>query len=110
MRTAGRRGRELGESEREQTRPGRLGAERGLSVCERMLDQHGFEPVRETPTQLRLHNCPFHPLAAKAPELVCGMNHAFIAGYLEGLKVGGVQAILAPRPGECCVQLGPTNG
>ncbi|MEX2975117.1 helix-turn-helix transcriptional regulator [Streptomyces sp. C184] len=110
VRTAGRRGRELGESEREQTRPGRLGAERGLSVCERMLDQHGFEPVRETPTQLRLHNCPFHPLAAKAPELVCGMNHAFIAGYLEGLKVSGVQAILAPRPGECCVQLGPTKG
>lgn len=44
------------------------------------------------------------------PEPVCGMNHAFIAGYLEGLKVSGVQAILAPRPGECCVQLGPTKG
>ncbi|MER5687448.1 helix-turn-helix domain-containing protein [Streptomyces sp. NPDC002205] len=110
VRTAGRRGRELGESEREQTRPGRLGAERGLSVCERMLDQHGFEPFRETPTQLRLHNCPFHPLAAKAPDLVCGMNHAFIAGYLQGLEVSGVEAVLAPRPGECCVQLGPPGG
>ncbi|MEU5237603.1 helix-turn-helix transcriptional regulator [Streptomyces lydicus] len=110
LRSARRRGRELGASEREQTRPGRLGAERGLSVCERMLDQHGFEPVRETPTQLRLRNCPFHPLAAKAPELVCGMNHAFITGYLEGLKVSGVAATLAPRPGECCVQLGPTKG
>ncbi|MFH9244214.1 helix-turn-helix transcriptional regulator [Streptomyces lydicus] len=110
LRSARRRGRELGASEREQTRPGRLGAERGLSVCERMLDQHGFEPVRETPTQLRLRNCPFHPLAAKAPELVCGMNHAFITGYLEGLKVSGVEATLAPRPGECCVQLGPTKG
>ncbi|WP_438483752.1 helix-turn-helix transcriptional regulator [Streptomyces sp. S186] len=109
VRTAGRRGRELGEEERKQTRPGRLGAERGLSVCERMLDQHGFEPVRETPTRLRLRNCPFHPLAAKAPELVCGMNHAFLAGYLEGLEVSGVQALLAPRPGECCVQLGPTT-
>ncbi|MGG7570007.1 helix-turn-helix domain-containing protein [Streptomyces sirii] len=65
VRTAGRRGRELGESEREQTRPGRLGAERGLNACERMLDRHGFEPVRETPTQLRLRNCPFHPWRAK---------------------------------------------
>lgn len=109
VRTAGRRGRELGEAEREQTRPGRLGAERGLNLCERMLDQHGFEPFRETPTQLRLRNCPFHPLAAKAPDLVCGMNHAFIAGYLQGLKVGGVEAVLAPRPGECCVQLGPAT-
>ncbi|MFF4289687.1 helix-turn-helix transcriptional regulator [Streptomyces sp. NPDC001633] len=109
LRTAGRRGRELGEAEREQTRPGRLGTERGLNVCERMLDQHGFEPFRETSTQLRLRNCPFHPLAARAPELVCGMNHAFIAGYLEGLKVSGVAAVLAPRPGECCVQLGPAT-
>ncbi|WP_336048105.1 helix-turn-helix transcriptional regulator [Streptomyces sp. CA2R101] len=109
VRTAGRRGWELGEAEREQTRPGRLGAERGLNVCERMLDQHGFEPVRETPTQLRLRNCPFHPLAAKAPDLVCGMNHAFIAGYLQGLEVRGVEAVLAPRPGECCVELGPAK-
>lgn len=38
------------------------------------------------------------------------MNHAFITGYLEGLKVSGVAAKLAPRPGECCVQLGPTEG
>jgi predicted ArsR family transcriptional regulator len=107
LRTARRRGRELGESERETARPGRLGAERGLSVCERMLDRHGFEPVRETPTRLRLRNCPFQPLAAQAPELVCGMNHAFIAGYLQGLEVSGVAAKLAPLPGECCVQLGP---
>lgn len=107
VRTAGLRGRQLGEAERARTRPGRLGAERGLTACERMLDDHGYEPVRETPTAVRLRNCPFHPLAAKAPELVCGMNHAFLAGYLDGLQVGGVRAVLAPRPGECCVQLTP---
>ncbi len=109
VRTAGRRGREFGESERAHARPGRLGAERGLNICERMLDQHGFEPVRETPTRLRLRNCPFQPLATKAPDLVCGMNHAFIAGYLQGLEVRGVEAALAPHPGECCVELGPTK-
>jgi predicted ArsR family transcriptional regulator len=105
MRTAGRRGRELGEEERTRLRPGRLGAERGLTLCERMLDRHGFEPAREDPDRLRLRNCPFHPLAAQAPDLVCGMNHAFLSGYLQGLRAPAVQAVLAPREGECCVEL-----
>ncbi|MET9505523.1 transcriptional regulator [Streptomyces sp. NPDC006622] len=109
VRTAGQRGRERGEAELERTRPGRIGAERGLTSCERMLDQHGFEPYRETPGRLRLHNCPFHPLAAQAPDLVCGMNHAFITGYLQAMGITGVKAVLAPRPGECCVQLAPAD-
>ncbi|MDX3249299.1 helix-turn-helix transcriptional regulator [Streptomyces sp. ME18-1-4] len=108
-RTAGVRGRQMGETERERTRPGRLGAERGLTTCERMLEEHGYEPVRETPTHIRLRNCPFHPLAAKAPDLVCGMNHAFLTGYLDGLRISGVQAVLAPQPGACCVQLTPAG-
>ncbi|MEU6661930.1 helix-turn-helix domain-containing protein [Streptomyces sp. NPDC046821] len=106
MRAAGERGRQLGEAERDRIRPGRLGPERGLTACEHMLDEHGYEPVRESPTQVRLRNCPFHPLAAKAPDLVCGMNHAFLTGYLDGLDIGGVRAVLAPEPGECCVRLG----
>jgi predicted ArsR family transcriptional regulator len=109
VRTAGERGRRLGEAARDETRPGRLGPERGLTACERLLDQYGYEPVRETPTRLRLRNCPFHPLAAKAPDLVCGMNLAFLGGYLDGLRVNGVHAVLAPQPGECCVQLGPSG-
>ncbi|MGW2706289.1 helix-turn-helix transcriptional regulator [Streptomyces sp. NPDC001340] len=109
VRTAEQRGRQVGEAARDETRPGRLGPERGLTACERLLDRYGYEPVRETPTQLRLRNCPFHPLAAKAPDLVCGMNQAFLSGYLDGLQVNGVQAILAPEPGECCVRLGPSD-
>ncbi|MFC7328915.1 helix-turn-helix transcriptional regulator [Marinactinospora rubrisoli] len=104
-RVAEQRGREQGEAERARARPGRLGAERGITLCERMLDEQGFEPVREGPTRLRLLNCPFHPLAAEAPGLVCGMNHAYLTGYLRGLRATGVQAVLAPRPGECCVEL-----
>ncbi|MFG3014216.1 helix-turn-helix transcriptional regulator [Streptomyces cinerochromogenes] len=107
MRTAGQRGRQLGEAAREEIRPGRLGPERGLTACEQLLDRYGYEPVREAPTRLRLRNCPFHPLAAKAPDLVCGMNQAFLSGYLQGLQVNGVEAVLAPEPGECCVRLGP---
>ncbi|GLX49246.1 ArsR family transcriptional regulator [Streptomyces hygroscopicus subsp. hygroscopicus] len=109
MRTAGRRGRQLGEAAREETRPGRLGPERGLTACEALLEVYGYEPVREAPTRLRLRNCPFHPLAVKAPDLVCGMNQAFLGGYLTGLEVNGIQAVLAPEPGECCVRLCPTD-
>ncbi|MGW3991264.1 helix-turn-helix transcriptional regulator [Streptomyces sp. NPDC004830] len=110
VRSAGQRGRRMGQAARDETRPGRLGPERGLTACEGLLERYGYEPVRETPTELRLRNCPFHPLAAKAPDLVCGMNHAFLGGYLDGLRVSGVRAVLAPRPGECCVRLGPDDG
>nr|WP_236056024.1 hypothetical protein [Streptomyces sabulosicollis] len=68
MRAAERRGRRMGEAARDETRPGRLGPERGLTVCERLLDAYGYEPVRQAPTELRLRNCPFHPLTAKAPD------------------------------------------
>ncbi|TMU96642.1 transcriptional regulator [Streptomyces sp. DASNCL29] len=109
VRAAERRGRRMGEAARDETRPGRLGPERGLTVCERLLDEYGYEPVRQAPTELRLRNCPFHPLTAKAPDLVCGMNHAFLGAYLNGLEVNGVRAVLAPEPGECCVRLGPSD-
>lgn len=108
VRAARERGVELGVAAREQARPGRLGSERGLTTCAQMLDDHGFEPVREATGGVRLRNCPFHPLAAKAPGLVCAMNHAFIAGYLDGLQVRGVDAVLTPAPGECCVRLTAT--
>ncbi|MFE5029381.1 hypothetical protein ACFRAO_40330 [Streptomyces sp. NPDC056656] len=81
----------------------------GLTVCEGLLAGHGYETVREAPTRLRLRNCPFQPLAAKAPDLVCGMNQAFLSGYLTGLEVNGVKAVLTPEPGECCVRLCPND-
>ncbi|WP_208899742.1 hypothetical protein [Streptomyces incarnatus] len=34
-------------------------------------------------------------------------NHAFLGGCLDGLKVNGLQVVLAPEPGECRVRLGP---
>jgi predicted ArsR family transcriptional regulator len=54
---------------------------------------------------VRLRDCPFHPIAAKAPELVCGTNQAFLAGLLTGLQAPGVEAVLAPGEGDCCVEL-----
>jgi predicted ArsR family transcriptional regulator len=108
LRVATDHGRRLGQGERDQIRPGRLGAERALTCAGRTLERYGFEPVRETSGLLRLSNCPFHPLAAKAPDLVCAINHAFLTGLMAGLRANTVHAELAPRPGACCVELSAT--
>ena len=105
LRTARERGHQLGAAERDRARPGKLGAERALTHAEMVLARYGFEPSRQSPGCVRLLNCPFHPLAARSPDLVCGINHAFLDGFLTGLHAPTVEATLAPRPGECCVQL-----
>jgi predicted ArsR family transcriptional regulator len=105
VRIARERGTDLGAEERASGRLGRLGAERALTVAQAVLVRHGFEPHREASTSVRLRNCPFHPLAAKAPELVCGVNHAFLTGFLTGLGAPTLHALLIPTPGECCVRL-----
>ena len=105
LRVAAGRGQVVGAAERTRRCPGRLGAERGLGLACETLEELGFEPERTTPTLVRLRNCPFHPLAVKAPELVCGITRAFLAGYLQGLGSDGTDAVLAPRPGLCCVEL-----
>ena len=105
LRVARERGREVGAAERAQSRPGRLGAERAITLATTALQHNGFEPNRMSPTCVRLRSCPFHPLAAKAPEMVCGINHAFLSGLVDGLDTTAVEAVLSPRAGECCVEL-----
>ncbi len=105
LRLAAQHGEDLGRAERTRVRPGRLGAERALTLAQDVLARHGFEPARDDLTTLRLRNCPFHPLTAKAPEFVCAINHAFLTGFLHGLQATTVRAVLAPHPPECCVQL-----
>jgi predicted ArsR family transcriptional regulator len=91
--TAGRRGRDLGDQLR------RLDG--GLVE---VLTGLGFEP-RQTDDLVRLHNCPFHALAARHTALVCGINLAVLGGLLDSLGLAGWQATLVPRPGTCCVEL-----
>lgn len=105
LRVAEERGRRLGEAERERIRPGRLGAERALTHAHAVLERLGFEPARVAPTRLRLRNCPFRPLAAESPELVCALNRAFLAGVLTGLGASTVEAVPLPAPDACCVEL-----
>jgi predicted ArsR family transcriptional regulator len=75
----------------------------------RMLDELGFEPVIED-GQIALRNCPFHRLAQRQPELVCGLNEEFLRGVLDGLGTSALSARLAPRPGHCCVAIGGAGG
>lgn len=105
LRAARQHGEETGAAERDRIRPGRLGPERSLTVSENVLARYGFEPERRAATGVRLLNCPFHQLAARSPELVCGLNHAFLGGLLCGLETTGVEAVLAPHAGRCCVEL-----
>jgi len=105
LETAATRGHQLGQVERQQGRPGRLGAERALSLARSFVARLGFEPAQSVPGQLVLRNCPFQPLAARSTELVCGINHAFLAGFLDGLGTSAAVAVLKPQPGACCVEL-----
>lgn len=105
LRLARDRGEAIGAAVRQRSRPGRLGAERALTLAGEVMEEYGFEPAREAPTRIRLRNCPFHPLAAKAPTMICGINHAFLSGMIVGLAAPVIQAVLDPRAGECCVEL-----
>jgi predicted ArsR family transcriptional regulator len=51
----------------------------------------------------------FQQLARRAPELVCELNHQFLAGLLAGLRTRRIDAVLQPdavaHPRRCCVLL-----
>jgi predicted ArsR family transcriptional regulator len=105
-RVARERGVALGQAERARLRGGRLGRDRALAAGAAVLARAGYEPYREGDSAVRLRNCPFHPLAQRAPEFVCGLNREYLAGLVEGLGADDrVCAVLAPAPGECCVEL-----
>jgi predicted ArsR family transcriptional regulator len=67
------------------------------------LRAHGFEPWPGAEGGVVLRNCPFHRLAARHREIVCGMNLALIEGLVAGLGAHGMRPELDPRPGQCCV-------
>ncbi|BDD77055.1 hypothetical protein JCM4020_76750 [Streptomyces coelicolor] len=69
----------------------------------------GYEPATTAGGSIDLRNCPFHRLAREHTELVCWLNLHLVRGVLEA---GGHQpgrAVLAPRPGRCCVVVGPPS-
>lgn len=101
----GRRARELGQEIGETARePG----EDSHTAVLRTLDSHGFEP-RAAETAIVLGNCPFHSLAKRHTDLVCGMNVCLIGGVLDGLAVTDMTATLHPEPDHCCVRVEPAD-
>ncbi|HET7172998.1 MAG TPA: helix-turn-helix domain-containing protein [Nocardioidaceae bacterium] len=106
-RAAAAEGRLVGASVEAPGRRGRLGAERAMAVLEAVLEEKGFEPYRPAPDRIRLRNCPFHPLAERAPGVVCGVNVAFLGGILDGIGITTLGVELAPAPGECCAEIHP---
>lgn len=105
FRVASDRGRALGGEVRKELRGGRVGPERAMAVAERFLSERGYEPYRTSRAEIRMKNCPFHRLARQDTDLVCGMNHAFIRGFVENLGNESIQVALEPAEGECCVTL-----
>lgn len=82
-----------------------LGEQNKTNVFD-LLERYGFEPRREDDA-IVLANCPFHALAREHTQTVCGMNLHLLRGVLKGRDGAGLQARLAPRPGQCCVRLQP---
>src|SRR5215469_11777582 len=91
---AGDAGRGRGDAARDRGDPERLAA---------ALRAHGFEPWPGADGTVVLRNCPFHQLAARHRDIVCGMNLALIEGLVTGLRAEGMRPELDPRPGQCCV-------
>lgn len=98
------RGQQIGSGRKEELRRGRLGAERTLGEARGLLEDLGFEPA-DSEGELLLRNCPFHALVQRDPELVCGLNAAFIDGMLRGLGNDTVASELVPEEGMCCVRV-----
>ena len=105
-------GQRPGESAREaalraaRERGAKLGGHAHGSTIRAVLGSLGFEPADEGAGRTVLRNCPFHPVSAQAPGLVCGMNHAFLSACLTAAgEDGRLTAVLTSRPGLCCVEL-----
>ena len=98
---ARRRGAELGRRHRAgRVWPGRA---RGVQATQAALRAHGFEPRLDQAGHIVLHNCPFHQLAIRNRDLICGMNLALVQGFAAGLGATGLSPALDPGPGRCCV-------
>lgn len=85
---------------------GRRTGKRGGDLVE-ILRRRGYQPVVTDGGDLDLRNCPFHQLAQRHVELVCGLNHALLRGLLVGCGQDPDRAELVPRTGHCCVTIHP---
>ena len=57
-----------------------------------------------------LRNCPYDALVADHRDVTCGMNLAWAEGVIDGLRVPGVRAELAPDRGAAASSSGRRPG
>jgi predicted ArsR family transcriptional regulator len=100
-------GEEIGRKERERLRLPPPGAERTMRVVGEVLARCGYEPSVGDDGTMSLRSCPFHALAQRDRDIVCGLNRELVDGVVSGLGNRTVDVELAPAPGRCCVQLRP---
>jgi predicted ArsR family transcriptional regulator len=98
-------GEQLGREVRRERSLRSPGRRKVLEVAKEVLYERGYQPYPDEGGALRLHNCPFHILAQDSVDLVCGMNQAFITGFLDEVGGKSLSAELDPRSGECCVRI-----
>jgi predicted ArsR family transcriptional regulator len=77
------------------------GLDESLDSLADVLAGQGYEPRVQDDTVV-LANCPFHALARRHTDLVCGLNRSFVQGVADGLGCAAT-ASLEPAPGRCCV-------
>ena len=88
----------------------RLGRTRARAALLEVLRGAGYEPDVDADGTVCLRNCPYDALVADHRDMTCGMNLAWAEGVIDGLRVPGVRAELAPEPGRCCVVLRAETG
>ena len=80
---------------------------REYGELDRALTAVGYEPVTADDGVVSLTNCPFHRLADAHGDLVCRANLALVGAMVADDELQ--DAVLAPEPGRCCVQLVPSS-
>ncbi|HUZ53267.1 MAG TPA: transcriptional regulator [Streptosporangiaceae bacterium] len=100
-----RAARQLGTSLARPCPPEAAAGRSALPAMRDALAAHGFEPAADPDGSLRLRNCPFRQLATRHPEVVCAMNLALLEGVAAGIGAGGLDPVLEPEPGRCCVMV-----
>ncbi len=97
-------GRQLGDVIRD-----RMGSHRSTAAARaatlEVLREHGFEPDQRDDGTVLLRNCPFHLLAQRHTDLICGMNHGLIDAALGEIGGDAFDAVLQPDADTCCVRL-----
>ena len=101
-------GRSLGSRARQRLR-GKPGSERLLQCGEDILESLGFDPYRTSPSEVRLRNCPFAPLARTFEPLVCGIGMSLVEGIADGVD-GNLDVERDFSPDRCCPVLRAGDG